>query len=65
MMKACKNLYRLFQKKNTTSDDYMKDFNTYIEVVELYGKRTRMHTRLVKDKLIKMGVQDNDDQTPE
>ena len=65
MMKACKNLYRLFQKRNTTSDDYMKEFNTYIKVIELYGKRTRMHPRLVKDKLINMGVQDTDDKTPE
>ena len=44
-------IYMLFQRRNTTNDDYMKDFDDYIKVIDSYRGNTLIHLSLVKSKL--------------
>ena len=37
MMKADKRLYTFFQRSNTTNDEYMKEFDADIKVIDSYG----------------------------
>ena len=55
----------LFQRRNTTNDDYMKDFDDYIKVIDSYRGKTPIHPGLVKSKFTNMGVQDTNNPTQE
>ena len=62
-MNADKFLYPFFNRSNTTNDDYMKEFEAYIKVIESYWIKTTIHPGLVKSKLANMIVQDTNNQT--
>ena len=64
MMKADKYLYTLSQRRNTKNDDYMKEFDDYIRVINYYGVKEPTHPGLAKTNLTKMGVQDKNNSTP-
>ena len=55
-MKPDKRFYILVQYKNTTNNDYMKDFDAYVKVIESYGVKTTIHSGRVKTNLNKMVV---------
>ena len=37
-----------------TNDDYMKEFEAYIKVIDYYGGKTHIHPVIVKEKLANM-----------
>ena len=51
VMKDDKYLYTLFQRKNTKNKDYMKEFEDYINVIELYGGKAPIHPASLKASL--------------
>ena len=56
MMKVNKLIYKIFRRRNTKNDDYMKRFEAYIKVIDSYGGKTPMHHVLVKSNIAKMGL---------
>ena len=64
MMKADKSLCT-FQRINTRNDDYVKEFEAYIKVIESYRVKTAIHHGLVNTNLIKMEFMDANHPTPE
>ena len=65
MTKVKNHLHIFVHRRNRTKDDYLKDFNAYIKVIKSYVGRKPIHTGLIKDKLSKMGVRENNDLTSE
>ena len=65
IIKVDKNLYTFFQRINTTNNEYMKEFEAYIKVIDSYGGKTPIHPGIVKSKLTNMGVKDNNNKTSE
>ena len=64
-MNSNKRLCMLLQRSNTTNNDYMKQFDAYIKVIESYRGKTPIQPGLLKSKLTKMGVQDTNNPTQE
>ena len=65
MIKSDKILYNLFHRSNTTNDDYMKEFDTYVKVIDYYGGNKPIHPDLVKYNRTNMEPQDINNPTPE
>ena len=55
-MKDNKRLYSFFQIWNTKKDYWMMVFFAYIKIIKPYGVSKPIHPRLVKAKLIHMGL---------
>ena len=64
MVKSDKLLYNLFHISNTTNDDYMKEFDTYVKVIDYYGGNTPIHPELVKYNRTNMGLKDINNPKP-
>ena len=52
MMNSNKRHYTFFQRRNTTNNDYMEDFDDYGKSVKSYGVRTPIQPGIVKAKII-------------
>ena len=51
--------------RNTTNNDYTKEFDAYVKVIEYYGGRTPIQPSFVKANITNMDVTDKDTPTPE
>ena len=49
-MHADKYLYTFFQRRNITSDKYMKEFDAYVKFINSYGKKDRYTLDLLKSR---------------
>ena len=64
MEKSGKSIYILSQRRNTTNNDHMKEFEAYIKVIDYYGRKKPIHPGLVKNKLAKMEILDTNNPNP-
>ena len=63
-MKSDKHMYTLLQRRNTTNDDQIKEFEAYIKVIELYRGKKPIHPGLVKANITKMEILDTNNKPP-
>ena len=63
-MNSDKILCTFFQRRNTINDEYMKEFDEYINVIKSYVGETPIHPGLIKSNITKMCVKYTNDPTP-